>query len=148
MEAISKLDCSSEFKLSNFRSLSREYRGQDFRYFAMTKDGFTFLAMGFTGSRAAAFKEKYITAFNQMAKKLSAPAIAPPAELTITQLFEMLGKRIAVIEENLLHPMITVEATPVQLTLVEAPTSRDTVRNFALALGLELSAGQSRASQN
>ncbi len=34
----------------------------------MTKDGFTFLAMGFRGKKAAAFKEKYIAAFNQMEK--------------------------------------------------------------------------------
>jgi len=34
----------------------------------MTKDGFAFLAMGFTGKKAAAFKEAYINAFNQMAE--------------------------------------------------------------------------------
>lgn len=32
----------------------------------MTRDGFTFLAMGFTGKVAAQFKENYINAFNQM----------------------------------------------------------------------------------
>ena len=32
----------------------------------MTRDGFTFLAMGFTGPRAAVFKEAYIEAFNKM----------------------------------------------------------------------------------
>ena len=33
----------------------------------MTRDGFTFLAMGFTGPRAAVFKEAYIEAFNKAA---------------------------------------------------------------------------------
>ena len=32
----------------------------------MTKDGFTFVAMGFTGKEAAKFKEDYINAFNEM----------------------------------------------------------------------------------
>jgi hypothetical protein len=32
----------------------------------MTKDGFIFLVMGYTGKKAAVFKEAYITRFNQM----------------------------------------------------------------------------------
>lgn len=36
----------------------------------MTRDGFTFLAMGFTGERAAQFKEAYISAFNEMENRL------------------------------------------------------------------------------
>ena len=36
----------------------------------MTRDGFTFLAMGFTGSEAAKWKEAYINAFNAMESKL------------------------------------------------------------------------------
>ena len=39
----------------------------------MTKDGFTFLAMGFTGKEAAKWKEAYINAFNAMADKLQKP---------------------------------------------------------------------------
>jgi Rha family phage regulatory protein len=34
--------------------------------YLMTRDGFTFLAMGFTGARAAEFKERYIAEFNRM----------------------------------------------------------------------------------
>ena len=34
--------------------------------YQMTKDGFVFLVMGFTGSKAAKFKEDYINAFNEM----------------------------------------------------------------------------------
>ena len=34
--------------------------------FDMTFDGMTFLVMGFTGPKAAAFKEAYITEFNRM----------------------------------------------------------------------------------
>ena len=41
------------------------------RYF-MSKDGFTLLAMGFTGQKAIEFKLKYIAAFNAMEQKLAA----------------------------------------------------------------------------
>ena len=34
----------------------------------MTKDGFTFLVMGYRGKKAAEFKEAYISAFNKMEK--------------------------------------------------------------------------------
>lgn len=39
----------------------------------MNRDGFTLLAMGFTGSKALEFKLKYIGAFNEMEKSLNAP---------------------------------------------------------------------------
>ena len=39
----------------------------------MTRDGFSFLVMGFTGAKAAHWKEKYIEAFNAMEAELRAP---------------------------------------------------------------------------
>ena len=39
----------------------------------MNRDGFTLLAMGFTGSEALKWKLKYIEAFNTMEKKLHSP---------------------------------------------------------------------------
>ncbi len=39
--------------------------------FEMTKDGFVFLVMGFTGKKAAAFKEAYIAEFNRMEERLN-----------------------------------------------------------------------------
>lgn len=38
----------------------------------MTRDGFVFLVMGFTGKMAAKFKEAYIKAFNAMEAMLRA----------------------------------------------------------------------------
>lgn len=40
--------------------------GRDRRVIYMNRDGFTILAMGFTGKKALQFKLKYIDAFNQM----------------------------------------------------------------------------------
>lgn len=45
--------------------------GRDRRMYYMNRDGFTLLAMGFTGKKAMQFKLKYIEAFNSMEKQLS-----------------------------------------------------------------------------
>ena len=72
---IEKLDCSEEFQSANFgvsfkiRELPNGGHKQD-RYYNITRDGFTFLAMGYTGKKAAEFKEKYIAAFNAMEQQL------------------------------------------------------------------------------
>ena len=39
--------------------------------YELTRDGFTLLAMGFTGKRALEFKLAYINAFNEMERKLA-----------------------------------------------------------------------------
>ena len=68
-----------------FHQCTREYRGQQFRYFTMNRDGFSLLVMGFTGKEALDWKLKYIAAFNAMEKKVNAlpdftnPAIAARA---------------------------------------------------------------------
>lgn len=44
--------------------------GRDRKAFYMNRDGFTLLAMGFTGKKALEFKLKYIDAFNKMEKQI------------------------------------------------------------------------------
>ena len=70
LRAIQNLDCSPEFKSLNFEGLKYQYRGQEFPYYEMTRDGFSFLCMGFTGKKAAIWKEAYIEAFNAMEAEL------------------------------------------------------------------------------
>lgn len=71
LEAIRKVECSAEFSQSNFRPRTyADERGKTWPMFEVTRDGFSFLAMGFTGKRAAVFKERYISAFNQMERVL------------------------------------------------------------------------------
>lgn len=50
---------------------------QPYRMVYMTKDGFTLLAMGFTGKKAMQFKLKYIAAFNQMEEQLQSKYQVP-----------------------------------------------------------------------
>ncbi|OAH95758.1 hypothetical protein AZH52_01600 [Proteus mirabilis] len=40
-------------------------------FFQMTKNGFVFLVMGFTGKKAAQFKEAYISEFDRMEAELA-----------------------------------------------------------------------------
>lgn len=47
------------------------------RAFNMTRDGFTLLAMGFTGKKALGFKLQYIQQFNFMEEMLKAPVKEP-----------------------------------------------------------------------
>ncbi|MGL5224208.1 MAG: Rha family transcriptional regulator [Aeromonas sp.] len=85
LKKISNLECSDHFRLRNFAE-TVYYRknpssGEDIatKMWNITKDGFVFIAMGFTGKKAAQFKEFYINAFNWMAEQLtkSQPAKKP-----------------------------------------------------------------------
>ena len=52
---------------------THEQNGQTYSMYLMNRDGFTLLAMGFTGKEALEWKLKYIDAFNQMEQKLTNP---------------------------------------------------------------------------
>tara|TARA_R110002012_G_scaffold110970_1_gene255762 strand:+ start:60 stop:758 length:699 start_codon:yes stop_codon:yes gene_type:complete len=70
---IENLHCSEEFKVANFGTCSFTNKmNRSFDGYMMTKDGFAFLCMGFTGKKAGEWKEKYIKAFNSMEKELLA----------------------------------------------------------------------------
>lgn len=45
--------------------------GKQNKMYYMNRDGFTFIAMGFTGKKADEFKLKYIEAFNQMERQIT-----------------------------------------------------------------------------
>ena len=51
---------------------THEQNGQTYPMYLMNRDGFSLLVMGFTGKEALKWKLKYIQAFNEMEKKLSA----------------------------------------------------------------------------
>lgn len=58
---------SEEFRKSNFGLTHyTDSQGRKKPYYCMTRDGFTYLVMGFTGKKAAQFKEAYIKRFNEM----------------------------------------------------------------------------------
>lgn len=69
LRAIEDLECTDGFRARNFAHSSYiSAQGKTLPCMLMTKDGFCFLAMGFTGAKAAAWKEAFIDAFNQLAE--------------------------------------------------------------------------------
>ena len=68
---IEKLECSEEFRQSNFGLTSyTDKQGKSRKAYYITCDGFTLLVMGYTGEKAMRFKEAYIRQFNHMEKLL------------------------------------------------------------------------------
>lgn len=57
--------------------------GRKLKQYIMNRDGFTLLAMGFTGSKALKFKLQYIQAFNEMEAKLR--KIYPCGEVSVRE---------------------------------------------------------------
>lgn len=51
-------------------STYKDEKGRTYRKYIMTRDGFSLLAMGFTGKKALQWKLKYIEAFNKMESAL------------------------------------------------------------------------------
>lgn len=85
LRKLKDLGCSFEFTKHNFVLCHKNNESQNGKlqpFYQMTKDGFMFLVMGFTGKRAAEIKERYINAFNEMAEKLRQPA-QPVSQLNL-----------------------------------------------------------------
>jgi Rha family phage regulatory protein len=71
LQAIRQLDIPADFAGLNFQPGTYQDKNKQNRPMAiMTRDGFTLLAMGFTGAKAMQFKVQYIQAFNAMETEL------------------------------------------------------------------------------
>lgn len=85
LQSIKNLECSPEFNRLNFQPVEYlDAKGEARTEYGMTRDGFTFLVMGFTGKEAAAWKERYIAAFNAMEARLRQSSridLSDPAQL-------------------------------------------------------------------
>jgi Rha family phage regulatory protein len=74
LRTIQALEVPDEFNQRNFALVDyKDAKGEMRPMYLMTRDGFTILAMGFTGGRAMEFKIRYIEAFNRMEEELRKP---------------------------------------------------------------------------
>lgn len=77
-----KNQVSEDFRILNFKEASyKDSTGRKLPEYLLTRDGFTLLAMGFTGKKAIQFKIAYINRFNEMEsfiKSLSAAKLEFP----------------------------------------------------------------------
>ena len=68
--SLTEQNCSVE-KL--FIPTTYNHNGNEYKEYLLTRDGFTFIVMGFTGPKADTWKLKYIEAFNKMEEVLRQP---------------------------------------------------------------------------
>ncbi|MGX7596331.1 Rha family transcriptional regulator [Planococcus plakortidis] len=91
----------SNFGEMFFETTEPDSYGRDRRIYLMNRDGFTLLAMGFTGSKALHFKVEYINAFNQMERQMlqqpksQAELIAMMAQNNVEQ-----ERRLSLVEQE------------------------------------------------
>ena len=107
LKAIESLQIPDSFRERNFSPSeysSQNGIGKTIKYpmYIITRDGFTLLAMGFTGKAAMQFKVAYIEAFNAMERtiKESAATGLPTPEVMMSTLYAEMERRIRAEEER------------------------------------------------
>ncbi|PDU03599.1 peptidase [Escherichia coli] len=123
LKKIRILDCSPEFCARNFAETSilvHQPNGgtRKLPCYHITRDGFAFLAMGFTGKRAAQFKEAYINAFNQMEKQLSKPSVPSDVAHNASVLYSYISS-IHQVWLQQLYPMLEKAESPLAVSLYD-----------------------------
>nr|ELB7814500.1 Rha family transcriptional regulator [Escherichia coli] len=119
LDRIRNLECSVEFTEHNFvLSDYTDVSGRKLPCYQITRDGFAFLAMGFTGKRAARFKEAYINAFNQMEKQLSKPAVPSDVAHNASVLCSYISS-IHQVWLQQLYPMLAKAESPLAVSLYD-----------------------------
>lgn len=140
LETISNL-AAEKSAAKFFAEATYDNRGKQYPMYYMNRDGFTLLAMGFTGKKALQFKIKYIQAFNSMEatlKRLPAGKLDPvaQADLAVT--------RANTAKANALYKIAckTTSETAKQALLAKAAESITGERTIPVLLKKEYSAGE------
>ena len=103
IRAIEDLKCSDSFRLRNFeQSKFVNSQGKTFECYEMTKDGFMFLVMGFTGERAGQIKESFIDAFNLMESLLKGSSPKIKESLVVFETLKTFGSHFGLVGNQLL----------------------------------------------
>lgn len=105
LDAVKNLVAENSAAKSMFHLSSFENRGKKYPMYLMNRDGFSLLAMGFTGKEAVQWKLKYIAAFNEMEKQL---AQRPPLSRS-----ELMAQALIAAHDELEHKNAQIaELTP------------------------------------
>lgn len=93
---IENLSCSKTFNAANFGVIEyTDSRGRIQKAYQMTKDGFSFLVMGYTGEKAGQFKEMFINEFNKREMMLKSD------DYILARSQEILHNRLQLAEQQL-----------------------------------------------
>lgn len=109
---IRNLHCSAEFHIRNFAEMfiNKQLPNNGRRnepYYQLTKDGFSFLVMGYTGEKAAEFKEKFIEAFNKY------DALLKDDDYILSRAMNIMHRRIESLQAtNQLQNQVLTEVAP------------------------------------
>ncbi|EOV3348736.1 Rha family transcriptional regulator [Edwardsiella piscicida] len=141
LDKIRNLECSPTFAEHNFvLSEYTDTSGRKLPCYQITRDGFAFLAMGFTGKRAAQFKESYITAFNQMEKQIYNAAGPSASDAQRAQVVYLYLTEINRVWKGQLYPMLVAAQSPLAHSL------HDYINDGAFAAAL-LNASMNRVAK-
>ena len=80
----------AQFCAVNFIESSYKERGKKYPEYILSRDGFSFVAMGFTGEKAAMFKISYINRFNEMEEYIESRNIARMESRDLTDAIQAL----------------------------------------------------------
>lgn len=107
---IENLSCSESFNRLNFERITyKDARNREQTAYEMTKDGFSFLVMGYTGTKAGEFKERFINEFNKRESLLKND------DYILMRSQQILQKRLEASEERLRQ--LEAEAEQLQNTV-------------------------------
>lgn len=119
---IETLSCSTQFRMLNFEHTPYVHpqNGQTYKMYTMTKDGFSFLVMGYTGEKAGEFKERFINEFNKREAMLKSD------DYILMRSMQILQGRISAIEED--NKRLLAENQQKQI-VIEAKTEENNILN-------------------
>lgn len=107
---IENLSCSASFNAANFGVIEyTDSRGRVQKAYEMTKDGFSFLVMGYTGDKAGQFKEMFINEFNKRETMLKSD------DYILARSQEILHNRLQLAEKQLEFAQETITIQSEQL---------------------------------
>lgn len=116
-------DCSEDFSRRNFTpSDYKNERGKIYPIYQLSRDGFAFIAMNFTGKEAAIWQEAFLSAFNEMEAELQRRNLKegkfhqlnlfPALQQTIDEtrpIINITGALTVLAYEGLMIPLVTRE---------------------------------------
>ena len=114
-----------------------EQNGQTYKAYAMTRDGFTLLAMGFTGAKALRWKLRYIEAFNALEAELRRRASTDPA-VALNDPTALRGLLLTYSEKVLALEATNAELTPKAQALDRIATAEGALCITAAAKALQV----------
>lgn len=116
---IESLHCSDDFKSRQFwrHPYTHPQNGQTYYFYEMTRDGFSFLVMGYTGQKAGEFKENFITEFNKR------EALLKSDDYILMRSQQILTKRVEAQEQKIKQLTVINEQQQAQIE-ADAPRVR------------------------